>query len=156
MREAEYGLRVRAVLLHSQSAFRIPRSFRRDYLQFVLLWIALGGAAGTVARYGVGVATERLTATWPLGTLIVNIVGSFFLGLFTFWLRTPPFDPALRAALTIGLCGGFTTFSTFSYETLILAEQGGLARSLTYIALSVGLSVLAMLAGVTAARAIPV
>jgi fluoride exporter len=120
----------------------------------VLFWIALGGAAGTVARYGVGVATERLTATWPMGTLLVNIAGSFFLGLFTFWLRTPPFDPALRAALTIGLCGGFTTFSTFSYETVILAEEGGLARSLTYVVLSVGLSVVAMLAGVTAARAI--
>lgn len=88
-----------------------------------------------------------------MGTLIVNVIGSFFLGLFTFWLRTPPFDPALRAALTIGLCGGFTTFSTFSYETVILAEQAGLARSLTYVALSVGLSVLAMVAGVSAARA---
>lgn len=121
----------------------------------MLLWIALAGAAGTVARYGVGLATERFTATWPLGTLIVNIVGSFFLGLFTFWLRTPPFDPALRAALTIGLCGGFTTFSTFSYESVVLAEQGGLARALTYVLLSVGLSVLAMIAGITAARAIP-
>ena len=121
----------------------------------MILWIALAGAAGTVARYGVGLATERLTATWPIGTLLVNIVGSFFLGLFTFWLRTPPFDPALRAALTIGLCGGFTTFSTFSYESVVLGEQGGLARALTYIALSVGLSVLAMIAGITAARAMP-
>ena len=90
-----------------------------------------------------------------MGTLLVNIVGSFFLGLFTFWLRTPPFDPALRAALTIGLCGGFTTFSTFSYESVVLAEQGGLARALTYVVLSVGLSVLAMIAGITAARAMP-
>jgi fluoride exporter len=122
----------------------------------VLLWIALGGAAGTVARYGVSLATERFTATWPIGTLLVNIVGSFFLGLFTFWLRTPPFDPALRAALTIGLCGGFTTFSTFSYESVVLAEQGGLARALTYVLLSVGLSVVAMIAGITAARAMPV
>jgi CrcB protein len=120
----------------------------------VLIWIALGGAAGTVARYGVGLAFERFTATWPMGTLIVNVVGSFFLGLFTLWLRTPPFDPALRAALTIGLCGGFTTFSTFSYETLVLAEDGGMMRALTYVALSVGLSVLAMVAGVVAARAI--
>ncbi|HJR66867.1 MAG TPA: fluoride efflux transporter CrcB [Gemmatimonadaceae bacterium] len=120
----------------------------------MLLWIALGGAAGTVARYGVGLAAERFTATWPAGTLIVNVVGSFFLGLFTFWLRTPPFDPALRAALTIGLCGGFTTFSTFSYETVVLAENGGMARALTYVGLSVGLSVLGMMAGVAAARAV--
>jgi CrcB protein len=120
----------------------------------VLLWIAIGGAAGTVARYGVGVATERFMATWPVGTLIVNIVGSFFLGLFTFGLRTPPFDPELRAALTIGLCGGFTTFSTFSYETVVLAENGGMARALAYVGLSVGLSVLGMIAGVATARAL--
>jgi CrcB protein len=121
----------------------------------VLLWIALGGAAGTVARYGVSLATERLTATWPIGTLVVNIVGSFLLGLFTFLLRTPPLDPALRAALTIGLCGGFTTFSTFSYETVVVAQQAGLARSLMYVFLSVGLSILAMIAGIGAARVIP-
>lgn len=120
----------------------------------MLLWIALGGAAGTVARYGVGVATERFTATWPLGTLIVNVSGSFLLGLFTMWLRTPPFDPGLRAALTIGLCGGFTTFSTFSYETVVLVEQGGAVRALAYVFVSVGVSVLAMVAGVAAARAI--
>jgi CrcB protein len=122
----------------------------------VLLWIALGGAAGTVARYGVSLATERLTATWPIGTLIVNVVGSFLLGLFTSVLRTPPFDPSLRAALTIGLCGGFTTFSTFSYDTVVVAQQAGLARSVTYVVLSVGLSVLAMIAGIAAARAMPV
>jgi CrcB protein len=138
----------------ARCSIRIPCSAREDYLSVVLLWIALGGAAGTVARYGVSLATERLTATWPIGTLVVNVLGSFLLGLFTFLLRTPPFDPALRAALTIGLCGGFTTFSTFSYDAVVVAEQS-LARSLTYVFLSVGLSVFAMIAGIAAARAIP-
>jgi fluoride exporter len=120
----------------------------------MLLWIALGGAAGTVARYGVGLATDKLTATWPIGTLLVNIVGSFLLGLFTMWLRTPPFSPELRAALTIGLCGGFTTFSTFSYETVVLAEHGGRGPALVYVGMSVMLSLVAMLAGITMGRSV--
>ena len=120
-----------------------------------MLWyIAIGSALGGVSRYLVAGLVQRLTgAGFPTGTLLVNLTGSFLLGVFLrYGLETPTLTPELRAFLTIGFCGGYTTFSTFSYETVAMLEDGQWSRALAYVALSVGLSVAATLLGLYAAR----
>jgi CrcB protein len=113
--------------------------------------IALGGAVGTLARYGLGAWIQRSTATFPVSTLVINVTGSFLLGFLMRWLLSTTASPDLRAALTIGFCGGYTTFSTFSYETARLIESGGWARAATYVVASVGVALLATFAGFAAA-----
>ena len=89
------------------------------------LWICLGGAAGTGARYLLSGWVLRLAGPgFPWGTLAVNALGSFLLGiLLEVSLATDLFPPTLRLALTTGVMGGFTTYSTFNYETLQLFQQ---------------------------------
>ena len=120
----------------------------------MLLWIALGGAAGSVLRYLVGGAVQR-TASWgfPAGTLTVNMIGGLVIGALTqhFMNLEPP--PAMRAALIVGFCGGFTTFSAFSIETVGLVEGGEYGRAAAYILLSVTLSLAATFAGIAAVKA---
>jgi CrcB protein len=121
-----------------------------------ILAVAAGGSAGSVARYLVGIAAGRLFGmSFPWGTLIINIVGSFALGALAeaFALRWDA-SPAVRAFLTIGICGGFTTFSTFSLDTVYLMNRGEMALSAAYVAASVMLSVGALFAGLHAVRAI--
>lgn len=120
-----------------------------------MLWyIAVGSAVGGVTRYLIGGLSQRLTAgTFPIGTLLINVSGSFLLGLvLRYGVETATLTPEMRAFLTIGFCGGYTTFSTFTYETVALAEDGQWARAGLYITLSVGLSVVATLLGFAAAR----
>jgi CrcB protein len=120
-----------------------------------MLWyIAVGSALGGVSRYLVGGVLQRAAGGgFPIGTLVVNITGSFLLGLFLrYAVDTPTLTPEWRAFLTVGFCGGYTTFSTFSYETVALAEDGQWARAALYVALSVGLSLVATFAGFVAAR----
>jgi CrcB protein len=120
-----------------------------------MLWyIAIGSALGGMSRYLVAGLVQRLTgAGFPTGTLLVNLTGSFLLGVFLrYGLETPTLTPELRAFQTIGFCGGYTTFSTFSYETVAMLEDGQWSRALAYVALSVGLSVAATLLGLYAAR----
>jgi CrcB protein len=120
-----------------------------------MLWyIAIGSALGGMSRYLVAGLVQRLTgAGFPTGTLLVNLTGSFLLGVFLrYGLETPTLTPELRAFLTIGFCGGYTTFSTFSYETVAMLEDGQWSRALAYVALCVGLSVAATLLGLYAAR----
>ena len=120
-----------------------------------MLWyIALGSAVGGVGRYLLGGLVQRSFAgTFPVGTLFVNLTGSFLLGLFLrYAIDTPTLTPEVRALLTVGLCGGYTTFSTFSYESLALMEDGDWGRAGAYIVLSLGLSLLATFLGVAAAR----
>jgi fluoride exporter len=122
-----------------------------------MLWyIAVGSAMGGVSRYLIGGLSQRLIAgTFPLGTLLINITGSFLLGLILrYGVETPTLTPEVRALLTIGFCGGYTTFSTFSYETVALVEDGQWARAALYISLSVGLSLIATFLGFAAAREI--
>ena len=122
-----------------------------------MLWyIAVGSAVGGVSRYLVGGLSQRLIAgTFPLGTLLINVTGSFLLGLILrYGVETPTLTPEMRGLLTVGFCGGYTTFSTFSYETVALAEDGQWARAAVYIALSVGLSLIATFFGFAAAREI--
>lgn len=91
------------------------------------LYVAIGGAVGSVARYQLGGWVQaRLGAQFPFGTLTVNVLGSFLLGVVMLvGLRSEALSPGARLALSVGLMGGFTTYSTFNYETLRLVEQGG-------------------------------
>jgi len=120
-----------------------------------MLWyIAAGSAIGGVSRYLLGGLLQRQTGgTFPIGTLVINISGSFLLGfILRYAVETPTLTPETRAFLTIGFCGGYTTFSAFSYETVALMEDGQWPRAALYVALSVGLSVLGTFLGIAAAR----
>lgn len=111
-----------------------------------LAWIALGGAAGSVARAMVALS---LPARFPWATLAVNVAGSLLLG----WLmaRLGPAESgtaaALRNLLAVGFCGGFTTFSTFSWQTLEQMQKGQWSAAVTNILLSVTLCLLAVWLG---------
>jgi fluoride exporter len=111
-------------------------------------WVALGGGLGAVSRFGIsGWVTSWAWAAFPWGTFVVNLAGSTLLG---FALRTLPSEPqvgSLRAFLTIGFCGGFTTFSTFDFEMLALLADGRPATALAYALLSVGGCVAGVLLG---------
>lgn len=119
----------------------------------MLFAIALGGAAGSLLRYGIGsVVQQRAGAGFPVGTLVVNVTGSLLLGFLMRWLLETTVSPEMRAALTIGLCGGYTTFSTFSADTVRLLEEGSWGRASSYVVASVALSLLATIAGLALAR----
>ncbi|MBX6332154.1 MAG: fluoride efflux transporter CrcB [Gemmatimonadaceae bacterium] len=120
----------------------------------MLFSIALGGAVGTLARFWLGGLAQRVSAGFPFGTLAINIVGSFLLGFLMRYLLGTTASPELRASLTIGFCGGFTTFSTFSYETAMLIESGSYARAVAYVVASVIVALLATVCGFWAARAL--
>ena len=93
---------------------------------FAYLWISLGAIVGASSRYFVGRFVARaVTASFPLGTLLVNIMGSFILGLFLVWSteRALP-DPRWRLMIAIGFCGSYTTFSSYAFESFSLFEQG--------------------------------
>jgi len=111
--------------------------------------VAAGGALGSVARYLLGaVIQDRAATALPLGTLVINVTGSLLLGfLMRLGLDTSAFSPEMRFFLTTGFCGGYTTFSTFSYETVRLLEDGEYGTASVYIASSVVLSILACVIG---------
>lgn len=113
------------------------------------LWIALGSALGGVARYACStLVAQAVGGGFPWGTLVVNVVGSFVIGLFA----TAPagLSPDARLFITVGLCGGYTTFSSFSLQTLDLLRSGQTAAALGNIAGSVALCLLAVWAGAAA------
>jgi CrcB protein len=121
----------------------------------ILFLIAFGGAAGSLLRYLIGGAIQRLSPSgFPVGTLFVNVVGCFLIGVFVRFLLHMQTSPGMRALLVVGFCGGFTTFSTFSIETVGLIEGGEYARAATYIAVSVLLCITATFAGMAAAGVI--
>ena len=110
--------------------------------------IALGGAAGAVARYALSGVVQPSGSTFPWGTLTVNVVGAFALGfLMRYLLGSAIASADVRLALTIGFCGSFTTMSTFSYETVTLMQIGAYWRAAGYVAGSFGGTVLAVVAG---------
>ena len=117
--------------------------------------VAAGGAIGSVLRYLVGLAAARsLGPAFPFGTLTVNLVGGFLIGLVAgvFAIRAEA-PQELRVFLITGCLGGFTTFSAFSLETVVLAQSTSLAKATAYVLLSVGLAVLAAAAGFSLTRA---
>ena len=102
-----------------------------------LLAIALGGAVGSLLRYGVGISVQRAAhAGFPVGTLVVNLIGCLLVGALAAHYMNDETHPVLRAALTVGFCGGFTTFSTFSLETFALIEADNWPRALAYVVAS--------------------
>lgn len=116
----------------------------------IYLLIALGGAGGSVLRYLLGSAIQRGSGSgFPIGTLVVNVSGCFLIGILVRQFLNMQLSHDLRALLIVGFCGGFTTFSTFSAETLALIEGGEYARAIAYVLLSVGVCLLATLAGMT-------
>jgi len=119
----------------------------------IYLLIALGGAAGSLLRYLVGGAVQRMSASgFPVGTMVVNVSGCFIIGVLVRQFLNMQLSPELRALLIVGFCGGFTTFSTFSAETLGLIEGGEYGRAAGYVVLSVTLCLAATLAGMTTMR----
>ncbi len=119
-----------------------------------VLQVAIGGACGAVLRYGTGLAVMRLTGPFfPAGTFFVNVVGSFVMGVFAVMLVHKGFNHYAPLLMT-GLLGGFTTFSAFSLDALGLIERGHYGAACVYILGSVGLSLLAILAGLSLARSI--
>jgi len=118
------------------------------------LWISLGAIAGANLRYWVALwAIERFGLGFPYGTLIVNASGSLLIGLFMGLLtERAGADVAWRLLLVVGFCGAYTTFSTFSFETLALLRQGALLSALGYVLASVALCLLATALGLASAR----
>ena len=115
--------------------------------------VAAGSALGGVARYLVSSAlADRHSGGFPLGTLVVNIVGSFVLGaLVRYTTVAPALSPMLRLLIGAGFCGGFTTFSAFSVETLDLVQRGEHTRALLYVSLSIVTGLAAAVAGMSLA-----
>lgn len=120
------------------------------------LLVALGGALGSMARYGVGVAATRMMpgAALPWGTLAVNVVGGLLMGLLTGWLvlRGGVSQEGMRVFAAVGVLGGFTTFSAFSLETVLMLERRQFSLAALYVGLSVLAAVAALFAGLMIAR----
>ena len=118
------------------------------------LVVALGGALGAMLRYAVGGGINAWSASsFPYGTLVVNVIGSLIMGfLFFYFNDRVAGDSLLRPLLFVGLLGGFTTFSAFSIETLVLLTQGDYFRGAINVILSVSLCIIAASAGMALAK----
>ena len=115
----------------------------------ILMIIGAGGFLGSVARYLTSkYIQDNLALTFPIGTLVVDIVGCLILGIiYGFMERGELFSQEMRVFLTIGFCGGFTTFSTFAFENASLLRDGNFIQSALYIALSVFAGIIALYIG---------
>ena len=113
------------------------------------LIVALGAGIGGALRHGVNVAAARLLGMgYPFGTITVNIVGSFVMGLLTrLFLAHPEISPSARLLLTTGVLGGFTTFSTFSLDAAVMIERNAWSTAAAYALASVAGSVAALFLG---------
>ena len=115
-----------------------------------IFWaVAAGAALGGVSRYYLSLSlTGRLGDAFPWATLVINVTGSLLLGfLMRYAFASPAANAELRLLLTTGFCGGYTTFSTFSYETALLLEDGQYQRAAVYVAGSVVVALLATFCG---------
>ncbi len=140
----------------------LARRFREPYDTFWhgigallrLTLIAIFGAIGTLARYGLqGVVQVR--GGFPYGTLLINLTGCFLLGLIgQFTLNRMVISPDLRMAIVVGFFGGYTTFSSFGWETAKMLEEGAWVRATAYIGASVVIGVLLSVAGIRLANKI--
>jgi fluoride exporter len=118
----------------------------------MVLYLAAGGALGTVARYAIaGWVYDHAATGFPWGTFAVNAAGSLLIGFTVRWLEVVAVTPELRGFLTIGLLGGFTTFSTYSYEAVALLRDGEWSTASAYVAGSVVVGLIAVMVGIAAA-----
>ncbi len=119
-----------------------------------ILLIAIFGAIGTLARYGLqGVVQIRAGGAFPYGTLLINLTGCFLLGLIgQFTLNRMLISPDWRVAITVGFFGGYTTFSSFGWETAKMLEDGEWLRASTYVAASVFVGLFLSVAGIRLAN----
>jgi CrcB protein len=118
----------------------------------IRVYIAIGGALGAVARYGVGGwVQDRTGFGFPWGTLVVNVLGALLIGFALRYLEAVRLSPEVRALIIIGGLGAFTTFSTFSYETVALLEDGEWLRAGAYAVGSLALGLVAVYAGLAVA-----
>jgi CrcB protein len=123
----------------------------RSFIMLSYVWVSVGGAIGSAARFWIsGVVAQRYGQTFPHGTLTVNVTGSFLIGLFAAltdpegrWLVSPGF----REFFMIGVCGGYTTFSSFSLQTLSLAQEGEWFRAAANAVASFALCLVAVWLG---------
>ncbi|MEP5780824.1 MAG: fluoride efflux transporter CrcB [Hyphomicrobiales bacterium] len=121
-----------------------------------LIYVALGGALGASGRHLVGLLSLRLLGpSFPVGTFVVNVVGSFLMGaLIAYLVKKGGADNAQwRLFLATGVLGGFTTFSAFSLDAVLLWERGQVSSAIFYVLSSVVLSILALMAGLMLVRA---
>jgi CrcB protein len=120
---------------------------------YKLLMVGLGGFLGSVSRYVTVLSIDaRLNALYPYGTLAVNVIGSFLLGVYTVAIRKAEMGEYWRLFLGIGFCGGFTTFSAYAWENFSLIQQKLIVTSLAYALGSVVAGLLALAAGVWVGR----
>jgi fluoride exporter len=132
--------------------------FRFARLDMTIFWVALGGAVGSVARYGCAALAVRLAGpSFPWGTLFVNVSGSFVIGVLAALLTSdgrPLVTGDARAFLMVGVLGGFTTFSSFSADTLNLARAGEWAAAGANVGASMVLCIAAVWLGYAGATAL--
>ena len=120
------------------------------------LLVAIGGAIGSVARYGLGVAAGRWApnAGWPVGTFAANVIGGLLMGLLVGWLafRGGAQQEAVRLFAAVGVLGGFTTFSSYSLEAAQMIERRQIGLAAAYVIGSVVLAIAALFVGLMVAR----
>jgi fluoride exporter len=134
----------------SPETFRRPckKEFSRGFTPVIGFWIALGGGIGAIARFGIGGwVTTWAYAGFPWPTFGINVLGSLALGFLVRALPAPRASPAARAFFTAGLCGGFTTFSTFDFETLALLQQQEYSTAALYSLGSAGACIAGVFGG---------
>ena len=119
-----------------------------------LLLVFVGAGIGGVARYGISAASLRLGSDFPYGTMAINVVGSVLMGLFTGWFALRGGGQPLRLFIATGVLGGFTTFSSYSLEAVLLLERGQAGAAAVYIVGSVALGLAGLFAGLLLMRAI--
>lgn len=108
------------------------------------IFVGLGGFLGAVLRYGLTLIPTKNPQPFPVITLLINVIGSLCIGLIALWMsKNSNLDSRLILFLKVGICGGFTTFSTFSLETVGLIKSGHIVLALVYVLLSTALGVLA-------------
>src|SRR5579859_4460457 len=128
--------------------------WRRIGATLRLTLIAFFGAVGTLTRYGLqGLVQVRAGGAFPYGTLLINLTGCFLLGLIgQFTLNRMLISPDWRVAITVGFFGGYTTFSSFGWETAKMLEDGEWLRATTYVAASVFVGLFLSVAGIRLAN----
>ncbi len=118
------------------------------------LWVGIGGFLGANARYGMTrLVADRLGTNWPWGTFLINLIGAFLIGIvLTSLTERTVADPVWRQVIVIGFLGGYTTFSSYTFEAIALAQGGEWRAATLYVLGSNILGLIACAAGITLAR----